>query len=67
MNEEIYKRFSALHLFDVVVLCTIWSQCSKSGNTYYLLLMGESESWNLTGYEIVITPEDFKAGFGTLK
>lgn len=39
----------------------------KSGNTYYLLLMGESESWNLTGYEIVITPEDFKAGFGTLK
>ncbi|MET4558874.1 hypothetical protein ABIA69_000017 [Lysinibacillus parviboronicapiens] len=38
----------------------------KGGNNYYLLLMGESESWNLTGYEIVITPEDFKAGFGTL-
>jgi len=38
----------------------------KGGNNYYLLLMGESESWNLTGYEIVITPEDFKAGFGIL-
>jgi hypothetical protein len=39
----------------------------KGGNHYYLLLMGESESWNLTGYEIVITPEDVKAGFGNLR
>lgn len=38
----------------------------KGDNNYYLLLMGESESWNLTGYEIVITPEDFKAGLGIL-
>ncbi|WP_078380031.1 hypothetical protein [Sutcliffiella halmapala] len=38
----------------------------KSDNNYYLLLMGESENWNLSGYEIVITPEEFKAGYGTL-
>lgn len=38
----------------------------KGDNNYYLLLMGESESWNLTSYEIVITPEDFKAGYGIL-
>jgi hypothetical protein len=29
-------------------------------------LMGESQTWDLTGYEIVITPENFKAGNGTL-
>jgi len=28
--------------------------------------MGESPTWNLSGYEIVITPESFKAGNGTL-
>lgn len=28
--------------------------------------MGESQTWNLTGYEVMITPENFKAGNGTL-
>lgn len=38
----------------------------QSDSKYYLLLMGESENWNLTDYEIVITPQDFNAGYGNL-
>lgn len=29
--------------------------------------MGESDSWSLTNYEIVLTQGDFKAGNGTLR
>ncbi|GAA0371229.1 hypothetical protein GCM10008968_28850 [Bacillus horti] len=28
--------------------------------------MGESQTWNLIGYEVMITPEDLKVGNGTL-
>ena len=49
-----------------VVLLSGCNAKEKSVSNYYLSLMGDSETWNLTGYEVVITPESFKAGNGTL-
>ena len=51
----------------VVVLLTGCSSNEKSVSNDDLLLMGESQTWNLTGYEVEITPEKFKAGNGTLQ
>ncbi|WP_391116999.1 hypothetical protein [Psychrobacillus sp. L3] len=50
----------------LVVLLSGCNSIKKSVSNYYLSLMGESQTWNLTGYEVVITPESFKAGNGTL-
>lgn len=49
-----------------VILVISGCNIQQSNRMYYLLLMGESENWNLEGYEIVITPEEFSAGYGTL-
>lgn len=57
----IYVLFSLL-----VVLISGCSGYEKPVSNYYLSLIGESQTWNLTGYEVVITPESFKAGNGTL-
>jgi hypothetical protein len=58
-------------LFSLVLLILLLSGCNSNEksviNHYYLSLMGESQTWNLTGYEVMITPENFKAGNGTLK
>ncbi|CRK84584.1 hypothetical protein [Neobacillus massiliamazoniensis] len=58
-------------LFSLVLLILLLSGCNSNEksviNHYYLSLMGESQTWKLTGYEVMITPENFKAGNGTLK
>jgi hypothetical protein len=38
----------------------------EAETNYYLSLSGESEHWKLDGYEIMITPEGYKAGNGIL-
>lgn len=61
------KKIFYLLFLSLVIL---FSGCSGKGNSVikhsYLSLMGESQSWNLIGYEVVITPENFKIGNGTL-
>ncbi|MFC5602672.1 hypothetical protein [Sporosarcina koreensis] len=63
-----YKGICYLLLTMFVILL---SGCNSEGKfvqaTYFLPLQGESQTWSLTGYEIMITPDDFKAGNGILK
>ncbi|MFY3792493.1 hypothetical protein ACOQFO_12540 [Ureibacillus sp. MALMAid1270] len=58
--------FSILLLILIVSLlgCN-WNE--KSANHYYLSFTGESKTWKLIDYEVVITPESLKAGNGTLQ
>ncbi|SFE75340.1 hypothetical protein [Alteribacillus iranensis] len=53
----------------LIVFCTVvlvgCGQVEEDFNDY-LLLTGESDSWELSGYEVEITSETFKAGNGTL-
>ncbi|WP_332646912.1 hypothetical protein [Lysinibacillus sp. 54212] len=61
-------RFS--QLFSLALFILVLTGCNSNEksviNHYYLSLMGESESWSLTGYEVLITSDHFKAGNGTL-
>lgn len=63
------KKGLCIKLATLLWVVLVISGCNvqQSNSKYYLLLMGESENWNLTGYEIVITPEEFSAGYGTLR
>lgn len=62
------KRIIYLLFLALVVLLSGCKHNEKSVlNHYYLSLMGDSQTWGLTGYEVVITPKNFKAGNGTLK
>src|SRR5699024_11923394 len=62
-------------LFIFVSLLVVLTACSnkdtetqkKTETNYYLSLNGESEHWELDGYEIMMTPKGYKAGNGTLK
>ncbi|WP_085505796.1 hypothetical protein [Thalassobacillus devorans] len=61
------KRIFYMLFLALVLLLSGCNGNEKSViNHFYLSMMGESETWNLTGYEVVITPENFKAGNGTL-
>lgn len=51
----------------VLSLIFILSGCMGTEKHYYVSLLGESQKWKLTGYEIVITPDRFAAGNGTLQ
>lgn len=64
------RRFSIyLRLAILLVVIFLVSGCraQQSNKEYYLLLMGESENWKLTDYEVVITPEEVNIGNGKLK
>ncbi len=53
----------------LLILLTLLIGCSKTpemNNNYYLLLMGESNTWKVDSYELSITPDTLKAGNGTL-
>src|SRR5699024_948278 len=60
---------------SIVLLLVVLSACnsvdSKSNqeteSNYYLSMSDESEHWKLSGYEIMITSEGYKAGNGILK
>lgn len=58
-------------LFSLVFLILLFSGCNSNEKSvidhYYLLLIGESQTWNLNGYEIMITSDSFKVGNGTLR
>lgn len=55
-------------IFSLALSLLVLSACNnkEADTNYYLSLNGESEHWKLSGYEIVITPEGYKAGNGTL-
>ncbi|MFD2132421.1 hypothetical protein ACFSKI_14540 [Pseudogracilibacillus auburnensis] len=58
--------FRCIPLFLIIILLSSCTNQQREG-VYFLSLMGESENWNVTGYEILITPDEFKAGHGILK
>lgn len=61
------KKLKYLSLIPLFYFVLILSGCNERVDNYYLSLMGESDNWSLTNYEIVLTQEDFKAGNGTLR
>lgn len=56
-------------LISLIFLLVVLSACKneEAETNYFLSLSGESDHWKLDGYEIVMTPEESKAGFGTLR
>ncbi|WP_164215539.1 hypothetical protein [Virgibacillus sp. YIM 98842] len=54
--------------FSFVLLLFILTACNnkEAESNYYLSLNGESEHWKLNGYEILMSPDESKAGYGTL-
>ncbi|MBO1001264.1 hypothetical protein [Pseudogracilibacillus auburnensis] len=58
--------FRCIPLFLIIILLSSCTNQQREG-VYFLSLMGESENWNVTGYEVMITPDEFKAGHGVLK
>lgn len=54
--------------FSLILFLLMLTACNnkETETNYYLSLSGESEHWKLDGYEIMITPEDYKAGNGIL-
>lgn len=70
LSNVIVRRKTFLYLFSFALFIVLLSGCTNNDKTvvnhYYLSLMGESENWKVTGYEVVITPNRFKAGDGTL-
>ncbi|WP_164669688.1 lipoprotein [Virgibacillus doumboii] len=62
-------------LISLILLLAVLSACNtedtepkkQTETNYYLSLYGESDHWKLAGYEIMMTPEGYKAGNGMLK
>ncbi|WP_151699826.1 hypothetical protein [Psychrobacillus glaciei] len=65
------KNKKVFFLLLFLTLIFLLSGCNDNAKqnvvNHYLLLQGESETWSLTGYEVMLTPEKFKAGNGVLK
>ncbi|MCM3397941.1 hypothetical protein [Oceanobacillus profundus] len=55
-------------LFSLVPLLFILFACQDQQleTNYYLSLLGDSETWRLSGYEIILTPDEIKVGNGKL-
>lgn len=65
------KRICLLLLFIFIVLIAaviIFKIPPKevTKNSYYFRLMGESQSWELEGYQVKMTPKTLKSGNGKL-
>src|SRR5699024_734124 len=64
-------------LISMILLLVVLSACNtnieetepdkKTETNYYISLSDGSDHWNLNGYEIMMTPEGYKAGNGRLK
>lgn len=64
-------------LISMILLLVVLSACNtnteeteldkKTETNYYISFTDESDHWKLNGYEIMITPEGYKAGNGILK
>ena len=70
---EIRSKCEKVHivkkvLFSLIYLLFLLSACSnqQSRTDYYLSLTGQSDNWELSGYEILLSSEGRKAGNGTL-
>ncbi|MBB4826638.1 hypothetical protein HNO89_003919 [Sporosarcina luteola] len=61
------KKTFCLLITIFIVLLSGCNGMGKAVDHYFLSLQGESQTWELSGYEMVITPKDFKAGNGVLK
>lgn len=65
------RKISICLIFLLVILSACNIKDTDSNNkietNYYLSLFGESNHWKMNGYEIMITPENYKAGYGELK
>lgn len=53
-----------LMILPFIILSACQNQISEE--TYYLLLKGESETWELRDYEVELTPDGRKTGDGVL-
>lgn len=54
-------------LFALICSLIILSACQQAENiNYYFSFMGESESWILENYEVMITEDEIKVGNGIL-
>ncbi|GAA0592763.1 hypothetical protein GCM10009001_06050 [Virgibacillus siamensis] len=55
-------------LISLTFLLVVLSACNNDESTtsYYLSLSGESNHWKLDSYEIVMSANEIKAGYGTL-
>lgn len=55
-------------LFSLIFIFIVLSACNngETDTNYFLSLSGESDHWRLNDYEIIITPEGYKAGNGKL-
>ncbi|GGD13575.1 hypothetical protein [Pontibacillus salipaludis] len=64
------KKGMKLFSFSLLAVICLLSSCvsneKKIVNHYYLSLSGESKTWKVDSYEIIIKPETFKAGNGNL-
>ncbi|WP_245831882.1 hypothetical protein [Oceanobacillus senegalensis] len=64
------KKGKKLFSFGVLLVILLLSGCDGGEKTvesnYYLSLSGESESWKVDSYEILIKPETFDVGNGNV-
>lgn len=64
------KKGVKLFSFGLLLVLLLLSGCNNSEktviNNYYLSLSGESESWKVDSYEVLIKPETFDVGNGNL-
>lgn len=64
------KKGVKLFSFGLLLVLLLLSGCDSNEktviNNYYLSLSGESESWKVDFYEILIKPETFDVGNGNL-
>lgn len=60
------KSKKIFHLLFVALIVLLTGCTLNEKEPENLILKGESETWELTGYGLVISPELFKAGNGTL-
>ncbi|SIS46234.1 hypothetical protein [Salimicrobium flavidum] len=68
MNNELHRTKKAWVLS--LLLLSLFSGCMKSESNseenYYFSLTGESETWEVDGYEMVVQQDEFKVGDGKI-
>lgn len=56
----------SLSLLILFLLSGCMKSEDRSGDNYYFSLTGESETWSVDGYELMIQGDRFQAGNGTI-
>lgn len=64
------KGRNLIYIIGLILLSLLLASCNDSekviNDHYYLTLSGESESWEVDSYKVIINPDTFSAGNGTL-